>query len=134
MTNVFEPTEFAREFEIKLPDAECRRRLLELYLRDLPGGVPDLALEPIVAATDGVSAAFVRELVRRAVLLAVDEAADEAAGGSDGAVGERHLRTALGRPRCRNRSPAAPPRGRHRSLTPSAGPWTTPTSFRCSPW
>jgi hypothetical protein len=89
------PGRIDQAVEIKLPDAECRRRLLELYLRDLPGGVPDLALEPIVAATDGVSAAFVRELVRRAVLLAVDEAAGEAAGGRDGAVGERHLRTAL---------------------------------------
>jgi ATP-dependent Zn protease len=89
------PSRIDQAVEIKLPDAECRRRLLELYLRDVPGEVPDSALERIVAATSGVSAAFMRELVRRAVLLAADEATDEAASGGDFAVGDRHLLTAL---------------------------------------
>jgi hypothetical protein len=86
MTSAFEPTEFAREFQAFLQGVN---------LRDVPGEVPDSALERIVAATSGVSAAFMRELVRRAVLLAADEATDEAASGGDVAVGDRHLLTAL---------------------------------------
>jgi len=89
------PGRIDQAVEIKLPDAECRRRLLELYLRDVPGLPPDLDLAPIVTATDGVSAAFVRELVRRAVLLAADEAGAEATEGGGGAVGERQLLAAL---------------------------------------
>jgi ATP-dependent 26S proteasome regulatory subunit len=52
--------------EVPRPDAVARERLLRLYARDVPldeDGVP-----PTVAATDGVTASFVRELVRRAVL------------------------------------------------------------------
>jgi len=51
--------------EIPKPDAAGRRRLLELYGRNV-----DLRadLEPIVAQTDGVTASFVKELLRRAVL------------------------------------------------------------------
>ncbi|MGH3761363.1 AAA family ATPase [Actinophytocola sp.] len=54
--------------EIPKPDAACRERLLRLY------GGPALRLpdaSPLVAATDGVTASFVREWVRRAVLKSV---------------------------------------------------------------
>jgi len=71
MTTAFEPTEFAREFQA--------------FLQGVNRLVP----------TDGVSAAFVRELVRRAVLLAADEAGAEATEGGGGAVGERQLLAAL---------------------------------------
>ncbi|TNC27993.1 AAA family ATPase [Amycolatopsis alkalitolerans] len=51
--------------EIPRPDAAGRRQLLELYGRDV-----DLRadLEPVVAQTDGVTASFIKELLRRAVL------------------------------------------------------------------
>jgi hypothetical protein len=58
--------------ELPLPDAEGRRRLLELYGEGL-----ELTLtgaEPLIAELDGVSPAFIRELLRRAALVAADEA------------------------------------------------------------
>jgi ATP-dependent 26S proteasome regulatory subunit len=62
------PGRIDQAVEIRLPDADCRRRLFELYLRGVPGD--DIDTQPLVAATEGVSAAFIRELVRRAVLRA----------------------------------------------------------------
>ncbi|GAA1270384.1 ATP-binding protein [Saccharothrix xinjiangensis] len=51
--------------EVPRPDAEGRRRLLELYGR----GVELRAdLAPVVEATEGVTASFIKELLRRAVL------------------------------------------------------------------
>jgi ATP-dependent 26S proteasome regulatory subunit len=49
--------------EVPRPDAAARGRLLRLYARDLPLE-PDAAAE-VVRRTDGVTASFVRELVRR---------------------------------------------------------------------
>ena len=69
------PGRIDQAVEVKLPDNACRRRLFGLHLRDLPG-LGDIDLAPLVAATDGVSAAFVKELVRRAVLLAAADAGD----------------------------------------------------------
>ena len=75
--------------EIGLPDDEARRRLLELYGRGL-----DLALsevDSIVRRTSGVTAAFIKELVRKAAMLA--------ASTSDGAeqivVHDEHLTASL---------------------------------------
>ena len=54
--------------EIKLPDAKARRRLLELYGRGL-----EMRLElpeAIVDRTEGVTASFMKELVRKAALIA----------------------------------------------------------------
>ena len=47
------------------PDAAARERLLRLHARDVPLGD---AVAATVAATEGVTASFVRELVRRALL------------------------------------------------------------------
>jgi len=77
--------------ELPLPDAEGRRRLLTLYRGNLD---LDLAgIEPIVAETEGVTASFFKELLRRAALLS----AERADGGADGAlaVGDAELRAAL---------------------------------------
>ncbi|RZS40765.1 ATPase family protein associated with various cellular activities (AAA) [Herbihabitans rhizosphaerae] len=60
--------------EIPRPDADCREQLLRRYTRDVTLRVPDAG--DIVAATDGVTASFIRELARRAVLRAADEATD----------------------------------------------------------
>ncbi|KOX22789.1 ATPase [Saccharothrix sp. NRRL B-16348] len=54
--------------EVPRPDADGRRRLIELYGR----GVDLRAdLGPVVEATEGVTASFIKELLRRAVLGAV---------------------------------------------------------------
>jgi ATP-dependent 26S proteasome regulatory subunit len=55
--------------EVPLPDAACRRRLLELYGRGLTLRVS--AMDNLVERTEGVSPAFIRELLRKAALLAV---------------------------------------------------------------
>ncbi|MFI9011733.1 AAA family ATPase [Actinosynnema sp. NPDC053489] len=61
--------------EVPRPDAEGRRRLVELYAR----GVDLRAdLGPVVEATEGVTASFIKEMLRRAVLGAVR------AGDADG--------------------------------------------------
>jgi hypothetical protein len=74
--------------ELPLPDATARRRLIALYGEGL-----DLMLEDesgIVAELDGVSPAFIRELLRRAALVAAEEAPGPLR------VTDRHLREALG--------------------------------------
>jgi ATP-dependent 26S proteasome regulatory subunit len=55
--------------EVPLPDAACRRRLLELYGRGLTLRVS--AMDNLIERTEGVSPAFIRELLRKAALLAV---------------------------------------------------------------
>lgn len=60
--------------EVPRPDAAARERLLRLYARDIP--IDAAAVADTVAATDGVTASFVRELVRRAVLRALGAGAD----------------------------------------------------------
>jgi len=54
--------------EIPRPDAVCRQQLLRLYARDVAF---DGDASPVVAATEGVTASYIKELVRRAVLAAL---------------------------------------------------------------
>ncbi|MBI2569678.1 MAG: 26S protease regulatory subunit [Candidatus Schekmanbacteria bacterium] len=74
--------------EIPLPDAECRRRLFDLYGKGMAIDQP--AATAMIDRTEGVSAAFIRELLRKAALFA--------AAGSDGElrIGSDHLEQALG--------------------------------------
>lgn len=68
--------------EIPMPDAEGRRRLLAVYR----GGLRlDLAEpERVIERTEGVTAAFIKELLRRAALNAADEdGASEPGAGAD---------------------------------------------------
>ncbi len=51
--------------EIPRPDARCRARLFRVYVRDL---ALDADLDPVVAGTEGVTASFVKEMIRRTVL------------------------------------------------------------------
>ena len=81
------PGRIDQAVELPLPDADGRRRLLELYGEGL-----ELTLtgdEPLIAALEGVSPAFIRELLRRAALLVAEE--------SEGAlsVGVDHLERAF---------------------------------------
>jgi DNA polymerase III delta prime subunit len=54
--------------EIPRPDARCRRRLLQVYARDL---AMDADLDEVVASSEGVTASFVKELIRRTVLVSL---------------------------------------------------------------
>jgi hypothetical protein len=51
--------------EIPRPDARCRERLVRVYARDL---AIDADLEQVVAGTEGVTASFIKEMIRRTVM------------------------------------------------------------------
>jgi ATP-dependent 26S proteasome regulatory subunit len=73
--------------ELPIPDLEGRRRLFALYSR----GLELRAKEPqaLLERTEGASPAFIRELLRRAALLAIETAGDELI------VDDSHLNGAL---------------------------------------
>jgi hypothetical protein len=75
--------------EIDLPDADARRRLLSLYSRSLPLQLTDGETEEIVERTDGVTASFIKELLRRAMLESLHE------GPPTSTVGAAHVARAL---------------------------------------
>lgn len=58
--------------EVPRPDAECRERLLRLYAASTDLDVSQQAVTGLVASMEGVTASFVKELVRRAVLRQAD--------------------------------------------------------------
>ncbi|MGH2843641.1 MAG: AAA family ATPase, partial [Solirubrobacteraceae bacterium] len=59
--------------EINLPDAEARQRLLALYGRSLPLRLDEAETRDVVERTDGVTASFLKELLRRAMLETLQE-------------------------------------------------------------
>lgn len=78
--------------ELPLPDADGRLRLILLYRGNLELELTDAG--PIVAGTEGMTAAFVKELLRRAALVAAEQdgAADDAGAL---VVTDTQVRTAL---------------------------------------
>jgi SpoVK/Ycf46/Vps4 family AAA+-type ATPase len=89
---------------IGVPGQDARRRLLTLYAGGLDLQAEDL--ESVVARTEGVSAAFIKELVRKAAVLAAQDQtppAPEQAGGTRATatdsvpltVTDEHLQDAL---------------------------------------
>jgi hypothetical protein len=66
--------------ELPLPDADARRALLRLYQGNLV--LDGVDLDPVIERTDGVTAPFLRELLRKAALLAAEE--DEAGPAGEG--------------------------------------------------
>ncbi len=86
------PGRIDQAVEIRLPDADCRARLLDLYLRGTDFQGDDLSA--VVEATEGVTASFMKELVRRAVLHAAIERGDEADTSAPSLTGT-HLDAAL---------------------------------------
>lgn len=54
--------------EIDLPNAQARRRLLDLYGRSVPLRLSEADIDEVIERTDGVTASFLKELQRRAVL------------------------------------------------------------------
>jgi ATP-dependent 26S proteasome regulatory subunit len=79
------PGRVDQAIEIPLPDAQCRARLLDLYMIGLT--LESIDRQRIVQRTDGASAAFIRELVRKAALFAADESND--------AIQDRHFDEAI---------------------------------------
>jgi hypothetical protein len=75
--------------EIDLPDAEARERLLVLYGRSLTMHLTDAETRAVVERTDGVTASFLKELLRRAVLESLHE------DPADATVGAAHVSRAL---------------------------------------
>jgi hypothetical protein len=73
--------------ELPLPDADGRRQLVALYSQGLELRATNLP--EVIARTQGASPAFIRELLRRAALLAVDSA------NGDLVVGNQELEGAL---------------------------------------
>ncbi|WP_298805435.1 ATP-binding protein [uncultured Pseudokineococcus sp.] len=76
--------------EIGLPDADGRRRLLDLYAAGVPTALTEEDLAAAVERTEGVTASFVKELLRRAVL----ESLEDSPGALREVRGE-HLQRAL---------------------------------------
>jgi ATP-dependent 26S proteasome regulatory subunit len=73
--------------DIPLPDADSRRRLLELYARGVALRLTDP--DRVLASTEGVTASFMKELVRKAALLAaLRDGAAETLVVSDEDVGD----------------------------------------------
>jgi hypothetical protein len=74
--------------ELPLPDADGRRRLFELYSRGLT--LHGIDLDAAVVATEGAAPAYLKELLRKAALLALERGAGTTIGQSDldTAVGE----------------------------------------------
>jgi cell division protease FtsH len=92
--DVLEPALAARPgrvdqaIEVPPPDADCRRRLFELFGRGLGVEVADWGR--VIDRTAGVSGAFIRELLRKAAVYAAEED-----GKGPLAVNDRHLDEAL---------------------------------------
>jgi hypothetical protein len=80
------PGRIDQAIEVPLPDAACRRRLFELYGHGLTLHLSDA--ERFIRRTEGASAAFIRELLRKAALFAADD-------GEALIVEDRHLDEAL---------------------------------------
>src|SRR5262245_59191133 len=57
--------------EVPLPDAGCRERLIELYGEGL--SIRNVSVADLVSRTEGASAAFIRELLRKAALFSAEE-------------------------------------------------------------
>lgn len=59
--------------EIGLPDADARSRLLDLYSRNVRLELTDEERATVIERTEGVTASFLKELIRRAILESLRE-------------------------------------------------------------
>ena len=90
--DILEPALAARPGRVDLavhlpvPDADGRRRLLELYARGLE--LENVRLDDYVEPTEGASPAYIKELLRRAALIATIET-------GKARVSDAHLRKAM---------------------------------------
>jgi hypothetical protein len=72
--------------ELPVPDAAARATLLRLYQARLDLDVSDL--DTVITRTEGVTASFIKELLRRAALVAAEEDNSDGGGGSGGSAGD----------------------------------------------
>jgi hypothetical protein len=81
--------------ELPLPDAEARSRLIRLYQGSLDLDPAGLTL--VIERTDGVTASFIKELLRKAALFAAEAGAGAEGHGRDGPlrVADAHMSAAL---------------------------------------
>ncbi len=79
--------------ELPVPDATARASLLRLYQGRLDLDLADP--DTVIARTEGVTASFIRELLRRAALVAADQDPADAAADSPIRVTDAHLNAAL---------------------------------------
>jgi hypothetical protein len=79
---------------LPLPDADARQRLLRLYQGNLVLEVS--GTDAVLARTEGVTASFVKELLRRAALQAAREPAADGEQAGPLRVTDAHLDAALG--------------------------------------
>jgi AAA+ superfamily predicted ATPase len=68
------PGRIDQAIEVTPPDADCRRRLLQLYGRGLT--TEGIDWSQLVARTAGASGAFIRELLRKAAVFAAEDGAN----------------------------------------------------------
>jgi hypothetical protein len=80
------PGRIDQAIEIPLPDRACRQRLFDLYGQGLTLQLE--RLPQLIDQTEGVSGAFIRELMRKAALFAADE-------GDELIVEDHHVDKAL---------------------------------------
>jgi hypothetical protein len=80
------PGRVDQAYEVPLPDADCRRRLFELYSQGLTMQVENM--EQFVKRTNGASGAFISELLRKAALFAAPD-------GDPIVVTDKHLDEAM---------------------------------------
>ena len=73
-----------------LPDREARRRLVELYRRGLE--LDDSPARHVLDRTDGVTASFLKELLRRAAVVAADREGSAASTAAVRRLGRRPRR------------------------------------------
>jgi len=80
--------------ELPVPDATARATLIRLYQGRLDLDVTDL--DTVIARTEGVTASFIKELLRRAALVAAeDDRQDDRAGDGPIRVTDAHVGAAL---------------------------------------
>jgi SpoVK/Ycf46/Vps4 family AAA+-type ATPase len=80
------PGRIDQAIKVPLPDEDCRHRLFELYAKGCDLQVEDMS--QFVKKTKDASAAFIHELVRKALLFAAEE-------GGNPCIRDRHLDKAL---------------------------------------
>jgi SpoVK/Ycf46/Vps4 family AAA+-type ATPase len=80
--------------QLPVPDADARRRLVRLYQGTLDLDLSDP--ETVIARTEGVTASFIKELLRRAALCAAeDDSQDGESGTAPLRVTDAHMGAAL---------------------------------------
>jgi transitional endoplasmic reticulum ATPase len=85
------PGRFTEVIEVGLPDAEARKSILRVHLRDPPVVNDDINYESFVEATEGLSAAEIGEIADTAARLAIKESEEE----SLQAITQRHITDAI---------------------------------------